>query len=97
MSSPVLRLTDLRRVYQTRAGELEVLKGANLTIMPGEIVALVEAFNATQVSAHMARKTFTVASAKQHDLVDAIRAGHEVEKLGADPADAAPEGDTAES
>jgi lipoprotein-releasing system ATP-binding protein len=41
MSSPVLRLTDLRRVYQTRAGELEVLKGANLTIMPGEIVALI--------------------------------------------------------
>jgi len=41
MNSPVLRLTDLRRVYQTRAGELEVLKGANLTIMPGEIVALI--------------------------------------------------------
>jgi lipoprotein-releasing system ATP-binding protein len=41
MSSPVLRLTDLRRAYQTRAGELEVLKGANLTIMPGEIVALI--------------------------------------------------------
>jgi lipoprotein-releasing system ATP-binding protein len=41
MNSPVLRLRDLRRVYQTRAGELEVLKGANLTIMPGEIVALI--------------------------------------------------------
>lgn len=41
MNSPVLRLTDLRRVYETKAGTLEVLKGVTLTIMPGEIVALI--------------------------------------------------------
>jgi lipoprotein-releasing system ATP-binding protein len=41
MSEPVLQLSDLRRVYHTKAGELEVLKGADLTVMPGEIVALI--------------------------------------------------------
>jgi lipoprotein-releasing system ATP-binding protein len=41
MSSPVLRLTGLRRAYTTKAGTLEVVKGVDLTIMPGEIVALI--------------------------------------------------------
>ncbi|GBF58424.1 lipoprotein-releasing system ATP-binding protein LolD [Candidatus Phycosocius bacilliformis] len=38
---PVLRLTQLRRAYHTRAGELEVLKGVDLVVNPGEIVALI--------------------------------------------------------
>jgi lipoprotein-releasing system ATP-binding protein len=41
MSNPVLRLTGLRRTYTTKAGSLEVVKGVDLTIMPGEIVALI--------------------------------------------------------
>jgi lipoprotein-releasing system ATP-binding protein len=41
MSSPVLRLTGLRRIYTTKAGSLEVVKGVDLAIMPGEIVALI--------------------------------------------------------
>lgn len=40
-NDPVLRLTGLRRIYTTKAGALEVVKGVNLTIMPGEIVALI--------------------------------------------------------
>ena len=41
MSNPVLRLPGLRRIYTTKAGALEVIKGVDLTIMPGEIVALI--------------------------------------------------------
>jgi lipoprotein-releasing system ATP-binding protein len=41
MSSPVLRLTGMRRVYTTKAGSLDVIKGVDLAIMPGEIVALI--------------------------------------------------------
>jgi lipoprotein-releasing system ATP-binding protein len=41
MSNPVLRLTGLRRIYTTKAGALEVLKGVDLSIMAGEIVALI--------------------------------------------------------
>lgn len=40
-SNPVLRLTGLRRSYTTKAGVLEVVKGVDLAIMPGEIVALI--------------------------------------------------------
>jgi lipoprotein-releasing system ATP-binding protein len=41
MSDAVLRLVDLKRTYKTRAGDLDVLRGVNLAIMPGEIVGLV--------------------------------------------------------
>ena len=41
MSEPVLVLRDLRRTYRTGQGPLEVLKGANLTVAPGEIVGLI--------------------------------------------------------
>ena len=41
MNSPVLRLTQLRRTYQTKAGPLEILKGIDLEVFPGEIVALI--------------------------------------------------------
>jgi lipoprotein-releasing system ATP-binding protein len=41
MNSPVLKLTGLRRIYTTKAGSLEVVKGVDLSIMPGEIVALI--------------------------------------------------------
>ena len=41
MSEPVLVLRDLCRTYQTGQGPLEVLKGANLTVVPGEIVGLI--------------------------------------------------------
>jgi lipoprotein-releasing system ATP-binding protein len=41
MSEPVLVLRDLRRTYQTGQGPLAVLRGANLTVAPGEIVGLI--------------------------------------------------------
>jgi len=40
MSEP-LAMRDVRRVYRTGAGELPVLRGADLTLHAGEIVALV--------------------------------------------------------
>ena len=61
----------------------------------GEIVALVEAVNNIQVLGHMARKTFDVSPAKQHELIAAIKAGREVETLNsaeAPVAEAAQEG-----
>ncbi len=39
--APPLELRDVQRRYRTEAGALEVLKGAALTLHPGEIVALV--------------------------------------------------------
>lgn len=41
MSEPALRLADVARRFRTEAGELPVLTGADLALMPGEIVALV--------------------------------------------------------
>jgi lipoprotein-releasing system ATP-binding protein len=40
MSEPALVLQDLRRTYQQAGASLDILKGANLTVMPGEVVAL---------------------------------------------------------
>ena len=40
MSDPLV-LRDVSRTYRTEAGELPVLRGANLTLHAGEIVALV--------------------------------------------------------
>jgi len=41
VSDPVLDLRGVRRVYRTEAGALPVLRGADLALVPGEIVALV--------------------------------------------------------
>jgi lipoprotein-releasing system ATP-binding protein len=41
MSSPTLSLRGVKRTYHTGAGELTVLKGADLDVMPGEIVGLI--------------------------------------------------------
>ncbi|MDV7338852.1 ABC transporter ATP-binding protein [Terasakiella sp. A23] len=41
MSNPVLKLENLTRSFKQGAEELHILKAANLTINPGEIVALV--------------------------------------------------------
>ena len=41
MNEPVLEIRALRRVYTTGEGSLEVLKGADLSVAPGEIVGLV--------------------------------------------------------
>ncbi|WP_198373472.1 ATP-binding cassette domain-containing protein, partial [Roseomonas rosulenta] len=38
---PPLRLAGVERRYRTEAGELPVLRGADLTLVAGEIVALV--------------------------------------------------------
>jgi lipoprotein-releasing system ATP-binding protein len=40
MNEPLM-LRDVRRIYRTGAGELPVLRGADLTLQAGEIVALV--------------------------------------------------------
>jgi lipoprotein-releasing system ATP-binding protein len=41
MSNPVLELRNIERTYLTEAGPLEVLRGVDLTLQPGEIVGLV--------------------------------------------------------
>jgi lipoprotein-releasing system ATP-binding protein len=41
MSDPVVKLAGVERIYRQGERHLHVLKGANLTILPGEIVALV--------------------------------------------------------
>lgn len=41
MRKPVLELRDIVRTYTSGAGELEVLKGTNLTLKAGELVGLV--------------------------------------------------------
>jgi lipoprotein-releasing system ATP-binding protein len=41
MSEPLLQLIDVKRTYVTEAGPLEVLRGVDLSLVPGEIVALV--------------------------------------------------------
>ena len=38
---PVLNLQNVKRTYQSGEGVLEVLKGANLTLHPGEVVGLI--------------------------------------------------------
>jgi lipoprotein-releasing system ATP-binding protein len=40
MSDPVVRLTDLTRSFEQGGERIDVLRGVNLTIEPGEIVAL---------------------------------------------------------
>ena len=40
MSSPIVSLRDLRRTFEQGGQRIEVLRGVNLDIMPGEIVAL---------------------------------------------------------
>ena len=41
MSSPTLSLRGVKRTYQAGSGPLEVLKGVDLDVMPGEIVGLI--------------------------------------------------------
>ena len=41
MNSPVLELRGVERSYKTAAGPIQVLRGANLTIVPGQIVGLI--------------------------------------------------------
>ena len=41
MNSPVLSLRGVTRTYLTGQGELTVLKGVDLDIMPGELVGLI--------------------------------------------------------
>jgi lipoprotein-releasing system ATP-binding protein len=41
MSEPVLVIRDLKRTYVTGEGKLEVLKGADLEVSPGEVVGLI--------------------------------------------------------
>lgn len=40
-SAPVLRLLDVARTYPQGSGMLEVFRGLNVSLMPGELVALV--------------------------------------------------------
>src|SRR5216110_1750103 len=41
MNSPVLALRGVERTYVTEAGALNVLRGVDLDVMPGEIVGLI--------------------------------------------------------
>jgi lipoprotein-releasing system ATP-binding protein len=41
MSEPVLALIGVTRAYRTGEGELEVLKGVDLEVFPGEVVGLI--------------------------------------------------------
>jgi lipoprotein-releasing system ATP-binding protein len=40
MSEPALRLAGVRRTYMQGGGKLEILKGVDLAVAPGEVVAL---------------------------------------------------------
>src|SRR5690606_22181878 len=40
MSEPIVRLTGLTRAFEQGGERIDVLRGVDLTIMPGEIVAL---------------------------------------------------------
>src|SRR3990167_10984534 len=41
MSSPILSLRGVERVYKTEAGSLPVLRGVDLDVYPGEVVGLI--------------------------------------------------------
>jgi len=41
MSSPVLALRGVERVYKTEAGDLPVLRGVDIDVYPGEVVGLI--------------------------------------------------------
>ena len=41
MSSPVLSLRGVTRTYDTAQGGLQVLKGVDLDVFPGEVVGLI--------------------------------------------------------
>jgi lipoprotein-releasing system ATP-binding protein len=41
MSSPVLSLRGVERVYKTEAGDLPVLRGVDIDVYPGEVVGLI--------------------------------------------------------
>ena len=41
MSDPVLAISGLKRTYATGEGDLEVLKGVDLEVYPGEVVGLI--------------------------------------------------------
>lgn len=41
MNKPVFSARDVTRTYEAEAGDLTVLKGVNLDVMPGEIVGLI--------------------------------------------------------
>ena len=41
MSDPVLELRGVGRAYKTGQGELEVLRGVDLVVRPGEVVGLI--------------------------------------------------------
>jgi len=41
MSEPILVIEGLRRTYVTGEGSLEVLKGADISVFPGEVVGLI--------------------------------------------------------
>jgi lipoprotein-releasing system ATP-binding protein len=41
MSSPVLALRGVERTYVTEAGALNVLRGVDLDVYPGEVVGLI--------------------------------------------------------
>ena len=38
---PILSMRDLKRTYVTAAGALDVLRGVNFDLRPGEIVGLI--------------------------------------------------------
>jgi peptide/nickel transport system ATP-binding protein len=41
MGEPLLVVDDLRVSYRTSSGRLQALRGAGLTVEPGEVVAVV--------------------------------------------------------
>ena len=46
MSDPVLQLTGISKAYNRgQPGEVRVLNGVDLTVQPGEVVALVAAYS----------------------------------------------------
>lgn len=91
MSDPALRLAEIEKTYNRgKPGEVKVLRGAELTIMPGEVVALTAPSGAGKSTLlHIAglldtpdKGTVSVAGLDMTHLSDAKRTAARRERLG---------------
>ncbi len=90
MSEPTLSLRGVYRSYHTGSGELEVLKGVALDVIPGEIVGLIgpsgsgksSLLHAAGLLEHPTRGEITIAGQACGDLGDRARTLTRLSKVG---------------